>query len=82
MENKTLYKVRDQKAISGVCVGIAEYLDMDISLVRILFVVVALFTGLPVILYIVFALVLPDKSELQFNDPSNDYSVDEDDYTL
>jgi len=81
--NKTLYKVKDQATISGVCVGIAEYLGMDISLVRVLFVILSFFTGVPIILYIVFALVLPDKSEVYSNQTKQDeYAYDEDDYTI
>lgn len=83
-EGKTLYKVKEQAAISGVCVGLGEYLNMDISLVRILFVLVSLFTGVPIIIYIVFAFVLPEKSDVIDNhkDPKDDYSYDKDDYTI
>jgi phage shock protein PspC (stress-responsive transcriptional regulator) len=82
MNGKTLYKVKEKASLSGVCAGVAEYLDLDISLVRILTVVVFLFTGVPLVLYIVLAVVLPDKSEVMNNYQNDDYSVDQDDYSL
>lgn len=83
MESRTLYKVKDQATISGVCAGLAEYLDMDTSLVRILFAVISLFTGVPIIIYIVFAFVLPDKQEVISRNVNQDNrSNEEDDYTL
>jgi phage shock protein PspC (stress-responsive transcriptional regulator) len=47
--------------IGGVCGGLADYLNMDPTLVRILTVVIALFTGIPVVLYIVALFVVPEE---------------------
>jgi phage shock protein C len=82
MNSKTLYKSKDQAVIAGVCGGIAEYFDMDKSLVRILFVIVALFAGFPVILYIVFALVLPEKSTVVFRNTEDEYTAHDDEYEI
>ena len=68
MNSKTLYKSKDQAVIAGVCGGIAEYFDMDKSLVRILFVIVeALF----VVKVAMFRLGKRDK--LQTNQHANEY---------
>ena len=48
------------KRLFGVCGGIAEYLDVDPTLVRILWVVLVLFAGTGLLLYIVLALLMPD----------------------
>jgi phage shock protein PspC (stress-responsive transcriptional regulator) len=82
MNGKTLYKDKEKASLAGVCAGVADYLDMDISLVRILTVVVFLFTGVPLVLYIVLAVVLPEKSEVYNDRRQDDYSVDQDDYSL
>ena len=83
MENKTLYRVPQDGVISGVCAGIAEYMDMDLSLVRVLFVVISLFTGIPLILYIVFAIVLPTKAAAVYDQREEENTTyDEDDYSL
>ena len=64
METRRLYKIEDGKKISGVCGGIAEYLNIDPSLVRILWVLfgLAYFTG--VVVYVVAAMILPYKYEV------------------
>jgi phage shock protein C len=57
---KTLYRLPKQGQIAGVCAGLAEYLDMDVTLVRIIFVVLLLATGgTIVLLYIILSIILP-----------------------
>lgn len=50
------------KSLFGVCGGIAKWLNLDVSLVRIFFVLGAIFTGSLVFwAYILLALVLPNE---------------------
>ncbi|WP_244834988.1 PspC domain-containing protein [Clostridium sp. BJN0001] len=56
-----LYKDRQNKKLCGVCAGIAEYFNIDPSIVRILFFIGAWFYGIFLILYIACAVVLPNK---------------------
>lgn len=58
---KKLYKIVDGRILCGVCGGFAEYLNLDINLVRILWAVVSCFAGAGVIAYIIAALILPEK---------------------
>ena len=59
---KRLYKSATDKKIDGVCAGVAEYLDVDPTLIRLGCVALALFgIGSGLILYIVAALVMPRK---------------------
>ncbi len=46
--------------ICGVCAGIAEYFDMDVSLVRLITLCLIAFAGLSVWVYIIAAIVLPE----------------------
>jgi len=46
-----------------VCAGIANYLNMDPTLVRVLTVVISFFTGVPILIYLVLMLVLPEEQE-------------------
>ena len=48
-----------QKRIAGVCAGFASYLEVDITLMRILWLCVAIFTGVGFIAYIVCWIVMP-----------------------
>lgn len=57
-----LYKDKKNKKLCGVCAGLAEYFNIDVSIVRILFFIGAWFYGIFLILYIVCAIVLPDKN--------------------
>jgi phage shock protein PspC (stress-responsive transcriptional regulator) len=57
---KRLYQIREGAMISGICTGLAAYLHVDVSIVRILFVVLALLTkGIWVLVYIGMMLVVP-----------------------
>lgn len=58
---KILYRSQKQKMIGGICAGLADYLDMDINLMRLLFVAVSLLTALlpMVIFYIIAWIVIP-----------------------
>lgn len=60
---KHLYLSTHDKKISGLCAGIAEYLNVDPSIIRLLWVMATIFTGLfpGVLAYIVGALVVPPK---------------------
>lgn len=60
MENKKLYRIENGKVICGVCGGIAEYFNIDPTLVRLAFALVGLF-GPGVLAYIIAALVIPVK---------------------
>jgi len=56
-----LSKSKD-RSLFGVCGGIAKWFNLDVSLIRILFVLGAIFTGSLVFwLYLLLALILPNK---------------------
>ena len=56
---KRLYKGRDKK-LFGVCSGLAEYFDVDTTLIRVLFVFAFIAFGSGLLLYLILAIVLPD----------------------
>ena len=58
---KRLYKSDKEKILGGVCGGIAEYLDTDPTIVRLLWVVFTLFYGIGLILYLVLWIIMPLK---------------------
>ena len=57
---KKLYKSNTQKMVSGVCGGIAEYFDVDPTIVRILFVIFGFGGGSGILLYLLAAAIMPD----------------------
>ncbi|MDO4662908.1 MAG: PspC domain-containing protein [Tissierellia bacterium] len=58
---KKLYRSEDDKMLCGVCGGIAEYFGIDSTIIRILWVILALIFGSGVIAYIIAALVIPKR---------------------
>ena len=62
---KRLVRSTSNRVIGGVCGGVADYLNMDATLVRILTVLISLFTGVPVILYIIALFVMPEDTASQ-----------------
>lgn len=51
--------VRKEGKILGVCAGLAEYLDVDATVIRVAFVFSVLFAGFGVIPYLILALIMP-----------------------
>ncbi|MBQ8610192.1 MAG: PspC domain-containing protein [Oscillospiraceae bacterium] len=60
MENKRLYKARGHRMLCGVCGGIAEYFNIDPTLVRLGAVVLAFAVGGGVLAYIIAAVIIPE----------------------
>ena len=58
---KRLYRNKDDKMIAGVCSGLAEYFDIDPTIMRLAWVVFAFFAGGGVIAYLVGILIIPYK---------------------
>ncbi|WP_184549060.1 PspC domain-containing protein [Mucilaginibacter sp. FT3.2] len=71
---KKLYRDESRKSIGGVCAGLAEYFDMDIAIVRALFLLTFIFMGTGFMAYIVLWIVIPKKNIGYFN-PGVDYRV-------
>jgi phage shock protein C len=58
---KRLTRVRHGKRIAGVCAGVARYLELDVTLVRILWILVTIFPPIPgIVAYIVCWIAMPE----------------------
>lgn len=64
---KLLYKSEDNKMLEGVCAGVAEYFDLDPTLVRASYAFVTVITGVipGLVAYIVLAVIMPKKSAVK-----------------
>jgi phage shock protein C len=56
---KRLHRSRTEKMIAGVCGGLAEYLDLDPTIVRVVWVLITLLAGAGILLYLVMWIVVP-----------------------
>ena len=61
--NKRLYRSRQNRQLAGVCGGIADYLAIDATLLRLVWVIFALAGGPGFILYIIFTVIVPEEPE-------------------
>jgi phage shock protein C len=64
---KKLMRSRTERKIAGVCAGLAQYFDLDVSLVRILCFFIALVTGVfpGVVTYLLAWIIVPEEPELK-----------------
>ena len=63
---KKLYRSKKNETICGVCAGIAEYFDIDPTIVRLIWAIAILCAGSGVLLYIACALIIPEKPDDDF----------------
>ncbi len=61
VENRRLYRSRSDRMVAGIAGGLAEYLNIDSTIVRLLFVFFALAGGPGLLVYIVMLLVVPEE---------------------
>ena len=72
MSKKRLYKSRKNKIVGGVCGGLAEYLNMDPTIVRIIAGVLCLVKGIGLLVYIIACIVMPyDDEDFDEDDTEN-----------
>lgn len=60
---KRLYRSRTDRRVAGVCGGIADYLAVDPTLVRIIWAIFALAGGPGIVIYIVMAAIIPEEPQ-------------------
>ncbi|WP_374685619.1 PspC domain-containing protein [Promineifilum sp.] len=59
MNEKKLVRVEEGRMIAGVCTGLARYLELDPTLVRLIFVLLFIFGLSGGLLYLILWLVMP-----------------------
>lgn len=60
---KKLTKSRNEKKIAGVCGGIANFFDVDVTVIRILWVLFTFMGGSGLLAYIICALIMPEGDD-------------------
>jgi phage shock protein PspC (stress-responsive transcriptional regulator) len=63
--NKKLFRDAEDKILGGVCSGLAAYFNVDVSLIRLLFIIAVLFFGVSILPYIILWLVVPEAKSTQ-----------------
>ena len=78
---KKLYRSRNNSMIAGVCAGLGQYLSVDPTIVRLVFVLLAFYNLLGVWVYIVLAVVMPVAPE-DFEESFQQFSLTENTQTV
>ena len=58
--DKKLYRDTNNKVLAGVCAGLAEYVNIDPTIVRVIWALVGL-SGAGIVAYLACALIIPEK---------------------
>lgn len=62
MSQRRLYRKRNDKMLAGVCSGIAEYINLDPTIVRLIWALLSLAYGTGILIYIICAFVIPEEA--------------------
>lgn len=63
--SKILFRPRDGRMVAGVCAGLANYIGMDVTLMRVIWAVGAIITGgAGLLAYLVAWILIPDESKV------------------
>jgi phage shock protein PspC (stress-responsive transcriptional regulator) len=57
--DKRLHRSRTEKMVAGVCGGLAQYFNIDPTIVRLLWVVITIMGGAGILLYVVLWIIVP-----------------------
>lgn len=63
---KRFYKSTRDKKVCGVCGGIAEYFNIDPTIVRLIWALICLAYGSGIVIYIILAIVMPDDNNVYY----------------
>jgi phage shock protein C len=58
---RKLYRSKTNRKLAGVCGGLAEYFNLDATLIRILFVVLAVLGGSGLVIYVAMWIIVPKQ---------------------
>jgi len=60
-QTRKLYRSKTDRKLAGVCGGLAQYFNMDATLIRVLFLVLAVLGGSGLVLYLAMWIIVPNE---------------------
>ena len=66
-KGKRLVRSKKDRYLAGVCGGLGEYFDIDPLVFRLLFIILTIFAGSGIIIYIIFWILMPEENENRSN---------------
>ncbi len=64
---KKLYRKREGRKLLGVCAGMADYLNVDPTIIRVIWVVLSITGGLGLLAYLICAFIIPEEPDNIFD---------------
>jgi phage shock protein C len=58
---RKLYRSTTNRQLAGVCGGLAEYFNLDVTLIRVLFVLLAVLGGSGLVIYVAMWIIVPKQ---------------------
>jgi phage shock protein PspC (stress-responsive transcriptional regulator) len=58
---KKVYRARHNRMVAGVCMGLSDYFDVDVTLVRLVWVLAVLFGGSGLLAYLIAWIIIPEE---------------------
>jgi phage shock protein C len=58
---RKLYRSKTNRQLAGVCGGLAEYFNLDVTLIRVLFVLLAVLGGSGLVIYVAMWIIVPKE---------------------
>ena len=58
---RKLYRSTTNRQLAGVCGGLAEYFNLDVTLIRVLFVLLAVLGGSGLVIYVAMWIIVPKE---------------------
>ncbi|MEN4010512.1 MAG: PspC domain-containing protein [Chloroflexota bacterium] len=65
MQTKRLYRSTRERMIGGVCAGLADYLGMDATVIRLIFLLLFFMAGNGLLIYLIMWLIVPEEPSIQ-----------------
>jgi phage shock protein C len=62
-QTRKLYRSRTDRKLAGVCGGLAQYFNLDATLIRVLFLVLAVLGGSGLVLYLAMWIIVPNEPQ-------------------
>lgn len=78
--NKRLYRSKTKRTLAGVCGGLEEYFNIDVTIIRLVWVLISLVSGgiFGLVAYVIAAFIVPEEPvEFYDNDINSPYHNNE-----
>jgi len=74
---KKITRSQDERIIAGVCGGFADYFNVDVTIIRVIWILITIFGGIGILAYIFSIILIPDSQKIKIEKVKEDDDSDE-----